>query len=221
MVLMLGFASIASAQEDVRLAEVVPSLDGTELGNLPVAHAPPVGASLTVRKSDVLRALKAAGVDAQGFTIPSSTRISRKLIQLRADELRLLAENALAEAVGSCELLETRVPSQVSVAEGPRNAHAELGKNLHTGQVSALLVIENGGHQTRVGITASLRCPDPEMKPGKQITLVAKVGNVTATAPGEARQQGRVGDVIFVVNRATNAQLRGRVLDAQSVEILQ
>jgi flagella basal body P-ring formation protein FlgA len=46
------------------------------------------------------------------------------------------------------------------------------------------------------------------------------VGHVKATAPAEARQPGRVGEIIRVTNRATGASLRARVLDARTVEVV-
>jgi flagella basal body P-ring formation protein FlgA len=43
---------------------------------------------------------------------------------------------------------------------------------------------------------------------------------VKATAPAEARQPGRRGDIIRITNRATGASLRGRIIDAHTVEVM-
>jgi hypothetical protein len=225
LLLLLGLPSSvlgdAAIQADVTLAEIMPELSGTELGNTPIVPAPPLGTTITLRKSDVLRALARAGVSPQGLAIPVSSRISRKLVRLAADALRDDAESAMSEAAGACSVVELRLPNEISIGDGPRHVRAEVGPTLRTGKVSGTLIVESGGHETRVPTTVTLRCPEPEMTAGKQITLVAVVGNVTASAPGEARQNGRTGDVIRVTNRATGTTLRGRVLDAQSVEIVQ
>jgi flagella basal body P-ring formation protein FlgA len=55
---------------------------------------------------------------------------------------------------------------------------------------------------------------------GMQVTALAVVGHVTASAPAEARQPGRVGEVIRITNRATGTALRARVLDARTVEVV-
>jgi hypothetical protein len=219
--LLISAAVPAQAQDDVTLAEIMPELSGTELGNVPVAHAPPLGATLTLHKSDVLRALARAGVSPDGLTIPSSSRISRKQIRLAASALRDAAEAALGEVAGACAIVEARLPDEISVGDGPRSVHAEIGPTLRTGKMSATIIVESAGHATRVPTTVTLQCPEPEITAGKQVTLLAIVGNVTASAPGEARQNGRIGDLIRVTNRATGASLRGRVVDAQSVEIVQ
>lgn len=205
----------------MRLKEVLPELAGSELGELPVASAPPVGATLTLRRSEVLRALGSAGVSADGLAIPPSVHISRKVVRVSADELKDAAEAALREVADPCTVLQARLPKEVSVSDGPRSVRAELTPALRSGQVSATLVIDGGGRESRVAISASLKCPEPDITPGKQITLVAIVGHVTASAPGEARQGGRVGEIIRVTNRATNASLRARVIDAQTAEVVQ
>jgi flagella basal body P-ring formation protein FlgA len=46
------------------------------------------------------------------------------------------------------------------------------------------------------------------------------IGSVRASAPAEAKQPGRVGEIIRVTNRATGAALRARVIDAQTCEVV-
>jgi flagella basal body P-ring formation protein FlgA len=71
-----------------------------------------------------------------------------------------------------------------------------------------------------VPVIASLSCPPPEVAAGAQLIAVAQVGPVKATAPAEARQTGRVGEIIRITNRATGASLRARIINSRTVEIV-
>jgi hypothetical protein len=208
------------AQERVLLQEIMPELAGSPLGAVDVAAAPALGASLLLRKNDVLRALIQAGASAKGLTIPRSIRITRELTSLAHAELSLQAQAALEHAVAPCELREARFPNLVRIARGARSFHAEFPNGLRNGQITGTVIIESGGHSARVPVVASLVCPLPAISAGMQVTARAVVGQVTASAPAEARQPGRVGEVIRITNRATGASLRARVLDAHTVEIV-
>ena len=50
--------------------------------------------------------------------------------------------------------------------------------------------------------------------------MVAVVGPVRASAPGEARQPGRIGDVIRVHNAATGRTLMARVVAPDTVMVV-
>jgi flagella basal body P-ring formation protein FlgA len=102
---------------------------------------------------------------------------------------------------------------------GPRSFRAEFN-GLHTGTVTGAVYVDSGGHSTRVPVIANLTCPPPEVSSGQQLLAIAVVGHVKATAPAEARQPGRVGEIIRITNRATGASLRARVLDSRTVEIV-
>ena len=71
----------------------------------------------------------------------------------------------------------------------------------------------------RLPVTAQLRCPPPAVSPGQRIRLRVRVGAVTASTPGVARQAGLVGDVVAVHNPASGKRLRGRVVAPGVVEV--
>jgi flagella basal body P-ring formation protein FlgA len=52
------------------------------------------------------------------------------------------------------------------------------------------------------------------------VKLVSVQGPVRVSAPATAHQAGRLGDEISVTNQITKKQLRARVIDAQTVEVL-
>ena len=208
-----------NAQERVLLQEVMPELKDTPLGNVDVAPAPAIGTSLVIRRSDILRALAQAGASAKGLTIPRAVRVNRDVVTLSREQLNTLAQASLLQAVAPCTLRDARFPAEVRVASGPREFHAEFN-NLRDGQVSGVVFIDSAGGSARVPVIVTLHCPPPDISAGTQVTAVAVVGRVSARAPAEARQPGRVGEVIRITNRVTGANLRGRVVDARTVEVL-
>ncbi len=58
------------------------------------------------------------------------------------------------------------------------------------------------------------------MDVGTPVTLVTSYGGVEAKAEGIAMQKGRVGKIIRVRNARSGKMLRGRVVDATTVEIM-
>jgi hypothetical protein len=216
---VVGAAGVL-AEDRVLLQEIMPELAGTPLGALDVAPAPMLGATLVVRKSDVQRALLQAGVHDNSLHIPRSVRVTRQVSNVPREELADQAHEALSLATAPCELRDARFPAEVRLSAGPREFHAEFSNGLRDGSVTGTVVIDSGGQSARVPVVVHLVCPPPDVKAGSQVTARAVVGQVTASAPAEARQPGRVGEVIRITSRATGASLRARVLDAHTVEVV-
>lgn len=218
---LLALPHIADAQDRILLQEVLPILDGTRLGAIELGDAPPPGASRIVRRSEVRAALRRAGHDPRGLAIPRAVRVRRPARELGERELARIARGALVERLAPCRVSgEVRVPHGVRIAPGPNTVHADVPGRVRTGTVAAVLVIEAGGRETRLPVRTEVACPEPVVRPGTRVTIVVRVGNVRATAPGEARQSGRRGDVIRVRNEATRASLEARVVDGDTVEVL-
>jgi hypothetical protein len=219
--MLSSYASTAAAEDRVLLSEVLPILDGSPLGAVDVAAAPPAGGNITVRRADVLRALTQAGLghSLKPAEIPATTRITRDAVRISREELVTQAQDAVSAAIAPCELREVRYPSEVQVGAGPREFRGEF-LGLRTGSITGAVYVQSGGRETRVPAIATLTCPPPVVGPGAQLTAVAIVGPVKASAPAEARQPGRVGDIIRITNRATGANLRGRVIDSHTVEVV-
>jgi hypothetical protein len=219
--LLMCLPATALAQDFVLLDEVMPELAGSELGELAVAPAPAPGAATVVRARDVRRALSDAGLTAEGLHIPASTRISRKLVRIPTDTLIDASRAELRAAIDPCSLQRVTSSKEVTLTEGPREISVEVKTPLRSGRMSGAIVVESGHRSVRVPLSLNLTCPEPEITPGKQITLVVSIGNVRVSSPGEARQPGRKGEVIRVTSRATGAGLRGRVVNANTVEVVQ
>lgn len=211
----------AASGERVLLQEVMPALVGTPVGAVDLAQAPAPGASLTIRRADVQRALAQAGLQEslKAKDIPKSVKISRESVRVTRDELSAQAHEAVRSATTPCELGDVRYPSDVKLSAGPRAYRAEFN-GLRSGSLTGAVFISTGGRETRVPVIATLSCPPPEVAAGTQLIAIAQVGPVKATAPAEARQPGRVGEIIRITNRATGASLRARIVNARTVEVI-
>jgi hypothetical protein len=195
------------------------------MGAVPIAAEPLPGATLVIRRGDVIRALGQAGYSGRDLSIPKATRISREVVRLSKEVLLDESMHALTEAAGACELQNARISTDAKVIAGPRTIHAELLLRTVSPRATALHVsgsiyIESGGQRVRVPVLASVLCPPPDVGAGSQLTVYAKIGAVRASAPAEARQPGRVGEIIRVTNRATGASLRARIVSPQLAEVV-
>jgi len=217
---LLALPGVALAQEQIQLGEVIPALAGTELGQLPIGAAPPPGASRTVRRSEVLAALRRAGRDPRGLAIPRSTRIRREARALDAEALAELSRAAVRQTLAPCTVDDLTVRGDATVAQGPLEVEAEGAAPRSSGAAAVVVVLRAGGREVRVPAQARVSCPAPIVAPGRRVRVVARFGAVEASAPGVARQPGRVGDVIRVQNLQTRSGLRARVIDADTVEVV-
>jgi hypothetical protein len=220
LLLMAAGVSHARGQERVLLGEVMPELGDDPLAAVDIAPAPAPGSSLVVRRSDVLRALAQSGVSAHGLNVPRAVTIKREVSRLSREQFAQLADASLREAIEPCELRAAHYPIEIQLGGGPRTVTAEFTNGLRSGSLAGAVVVESAGRSVRVPVMVSLVCPPPEVAFGAQLTAVAVVGHVRASAPAEARQAGRRGEIIRITNSATGANLRGRIVDAHTVEVV-
>jgi len=60
----------------------------------------------------------------------------------------------------------------------------------------------------------------PEVVVGDQVMILAEKGNIQISVPGIARQNGKIGDIIKVVNSQYNKVIRAKVNDEATVVVL-
>ncbi|MEM6955702.1 MAG: flagella basal body P-ring formation protein FlgA [Myxococcota bacterium] len=209
------------AQRDVvRLSEIVPLLAGTAAGNVIVADAPTLGGERRIRRSEVLAALAEAGLSAEGLAIPRVTRIRRERVTLDEDAIADRARPLIAERLAPCEIERLRLPRRVVLPAGNLEMSVEVSAPTRGSRTSGTLIVRARSAERRLPFSAQLRCPPPAVRAGSRVTAVARIGSVRATAPAEATQPGRIGDVIRIRNLATRRALTARVIDAETVEVL-
>ncbi|MCB9623952.1 MAG: flagella basal body P-ring formation protein FlgA [Sandaracinus sp.] len=228
MVLWLALgATTAHAQaaeeptDQIRLEEILPVLEGSELGTIGIVPAPTPGTERRVRREEVLAALAAHGRDARGLDIPRSVVVRRSLRALDAAAVAALLRPVVAGALAPCELVDLRGPTRLELGPGAPRLEAEIAAPLRAeGSVGGVVRVREAGREQRVSVRATVRCPEPEVAAGARVRVVVRIGAVQATATGVARQTGRSGDVIRVTNDATRATLLARIVDRETVEVV-
>jgi hypothetical protein len=212
---------IAVESERVTLAMILPALEGTDLGSLDLAASPLPGESQVIRASDVKAKIKESGRDARGLAIPKSTRVVRHAQRIETSALDGLVRQALAPRVAPCAIDQLSALPALTVAAGEFELEAEPLPRKASGRTNVALSLRQGDRTQRISMQAVLHCPEPVIMPGANVKIVARVGHVSVTAPGVAAQPGRIGDEIRVTNQITKKSMKGRVIDAQSVEVVQ
>jgi len=217
-----GRPAPAAAQDRVLLAEALPGLEGSDLGEVDLGPAPPPGSSRTIRRAEIEAAVRAAGHDPGALRIPRVVRVRRRAQRLSGTALVRVAREALTRDLAPCEVLAVRASGPVTVGAGPLRARAEARLPARDGEATVVgaVTLVSRGHRARVPVRARVRCPGPVVTPGASVRIHAIVGTVRVSAMGEARQAGRVGDVIRVTNAATDATVDARVLDAHTVQVV-
>lgn len=208
----------ALAQERIVLSEVIPALQGTELGLTEVGDAPAPGMSRVVSRSEVLSALRKNGVSPQGLNVPRAKRVTRTARRLESKELAELAAPALTESFSPCQVERIAQLEAVTVTDGPLSVRVEARPTVRSGNASGVLILESANHVIRVPLRVSVRCPPPLVAASSQVRIVVRIGNVVASASGQALQAGGLDDIVSVTRSTDGARIRARVVGSATVE---
>jgi hypothetical protein len=212
---------LAVEGETVELAMILPVLAGTELGSMVVADSPLPGESRVVRASDIKALLKARGADVRGLALPRSVRLVRRARSVNAAELTERVRQAVASQIAPCQVASLSSLPTVSLGAGEYEVIAQTSARRNAGRAPLAITLKQGERSQRISAQLEVSCPAPVIQPGANVRLVVIQGAVRVSAPAVAHQPGRVGDEIRVTNQVTKRQMRGRVLDAQTVEVVQ
>jgi hypothetical protein len=212
---------LAVEGETVELALLLPALKGTELGSLVVADAPLPGESRVVRASDIKALLKEHGADARGLALPRSVRLVRRSRSVKESELSERVREAVASQIAPCQVASLSSLPSVSLGAGDYEVITQTSARRDSGRAPLSITLKQGERSQRISAQLEVSCPAPVVHPGASVRLVVIHGAVRVSAPGVAHQPGRVGDEIRVTNQVTKRQMRARVRDAQTVEVVQ
>ena len=138
---------------------------------------------------------------------------------LDAKALETLGSDALNAALHPCQAVTVQWPETARVPATPLSVAAQLRRPARSGSINAQLVFESNGRQTRVPLRLTAECPPPILQPGTRVRILVHVGSVQATAPGEARQSGRIGDRVRVTNLLSRRTVVAEVVDGETVRL--
>jgi len=143
-------------------------------------------------------------------------RTTQRLDQRAVERLlRASVETSLAP----CDVAELDFPPSLILPAGAATVASLATAPRASGRITAPLIVTVGDAETRVLVSARVVCPAPVVAAGARVRIVVVIGAVRASAPGIVAQPGRIGDEVRVTNIDTRVQLRGRVVDAGTVEV--
>jgi len=203
----------------IRLSEIVPALAGTELGAIDLGAAPPPGASRTIRRAEVVATLSRLGRSADGLVLPREARIARRAVRLSGEEIAARSRTAIEEALSPCQVESVTVSTTATLGEGELEVDVTGPARPNDGPSLVMLDLRTPGGTTHVSARVELRCPDPVVSSGAEVTVIVRAGNVRVSAMGVSRQAGRVGDEVRVRVERTGTLVTARVIDASTVEV--
>ena len=129
-------------------------------------------------------------------------------------------KTALAAQVAPCTVESVSTLPAVTLGGGDYDVETEAAARRNSGRVGVVITLKQGERSQRISAQVELTCPQPVVQPGANVRAVYAHGVVRVSAMATVHQAGRVGDEIRVTNQATKKQLRARVIDAQTVEVL-
>jgi hypothetical protein len=203
----------------IRLAEIVPALAGTELGAIDLGAAPPPGATRVVRRAEIVATLAQRGRSSEGLVLPRETRIARRAVRLTGEEIADRARASIEAALAPCDVASITITSSATLGEGALAIDVSGPARPNDGATIVRLDLRTPGGVTHVPARVELRCPEPVIVSGSEVTVVVQAGRVRASGVGTARQSGRVGDEVRVRMERTGVLVTARVIDAQTVEV--
>ena len=148
----------------------------------------------------------------RGRTHRTTQRLDQRAVERL---LRASVETSLAP----CDVAELDFPPSLILPAGAATVASLATAPRASGRITAPLIVTVGDAETRVLVSARVVCPAPVVAAGARVRIVVVIGAVRASAPGIVAQPGRIGDEVRVTNVDTRVQLRGRVVDAGTVEV--
>jgi len=209
----LGDAEVRTVVERYVAAQLNPTGDRWRLGAVQLSGDPKVpvgrvdlavshGAGVELVGPTVLH-LRVSGVDGSVHRLRVNAMIERETqVVLATRDLSrgdMVAEGDVAEAYRPLRSLPRDVARRLDAAVGMQVVRP----------VSA-------GALVRAGLLTQV----PVVSRGAQVVLVAAQGGLRITTPGIVKEDGGAGEIVRVVNPASGKVINGRVVDAETVEVM-
>ena len=146
-------------------------------------------------------------------------RARRTTQRLDQRAVERLLRDSVETSLAPCDVTELDFPPSLILPAGDATVASLATAPRASGRITAPLIVTVGDAETRVLVSARVVCPAPVVAAGARVRIVVVIGAVRASAPGIVAQPGRIGDEVRVTNIETRVQLRGRVIDAGTVEV--
>jgi hypothetical protein len=192
--------------------------------------APPPGGTRLLGRSEILIALKKAGVESSRLPIPVSVRITGASRVLEPSDVSALATPMIAkELPKGVKLVRVDASSRVVVSPRSTLRSVKLAPIPHqkgNTLISAGLewvcddrVVATGNVNVALDVSAEAAAPD--VVRGASLVLVAGRNRVQVSAPGTSLADGMIGDVIRASVRSTGRVVQARLTSKDHAMVME
>jgi len=225
LVVVLAFDSHADAPRVIdaarlRVGDVVTGAPAAAAA-VDLGPAPPPGGTRLLGRSEILDALKRAGVDSSRLRVAPSVRVTGASKVLEPDQIAILVRPMIEAGLNKgVALLRVEAPARITVS--PRSAIrsvklAPVPRQKGIARVSAFLewacddrVTATGNVSVTVDVSAEAAAPD--VVKGASLMLVIERNRVQVSAPGLSLGDAMIGQVVRASVRSTSRVVSARVV---------
>ncbi len=196
-------------------------ISGTSMPDVDLGPTPALGATRTLDRDEVARALTAAGAPSIP-KLPAQFRIARKAKKLSANEIDKLVRDAIEPTrIPRGATLTTVRATALAVPDGYDRVTVEL-PNLprRAGSVTVTAAVAftgNGEIMARITVPIELAVTAealiPDVAKGAAITLVVRKGLVEVSIGAVAGADGDTGAILPILLRPSGRVVRARLID--------
>ncbi|NLN17576.1 MAG: flagellar basal body P-ring formation protein FlgA [Firmicutes bacterium] len=193
---------------DITLRQIAHIEGPPEIGEVVVGRAPFPGQSRRVHRGYVLVRLRQAGIRDAAVVGAEEVEVRTKLQAAEGEPIQVLltAVDIPYNQIISEDMLQVDVLPAAEAPPGALKSPEEAVGKRSTRYLRAGSVLTDGALDAV-----------PLIQRGQQVEILAMVGDVSVSAPGIARSDGRRGELIPVVNSLSNRIVHGIVLDGERV----
>ena len=219
-----GFADVELQSDRITLGDVVARMP-EPWASLDLGAAPPPMQSRWVLAQQVHSAIAAAHLTRPPLVVPKRVRVTRSGQVFSAPTLRPLILEQVQQSLPAQAIIRSLViHSGAVMPEGPVSLRVAWSTPAHAGRQMVMAHLETDGDaHSMVPVTLDLHVPQVRatamIARGAPVHAVLSVGNVTVQQTAVAQSPGALGEVITLLPEGGTRMLRGRILDAQTVEV--
>lgn len=196
---------------------------GDTVSDIDLGPAPALGATRTIDRDDIVRALGAANATGPTPKLAAQYRISRKSKRLEKADLEKMMRETIDPARFSKGIVFTGVrTANALVPDGYNRVTVELPtlpKKSGTVIVTvAVAFLTDADVMARITVPVELSVPPealiPDIAKGGKITLVVRKGLVEVSLPAVAAADGDLGTILPIMLKPSGRIVRAKMIDS-------
>lgn len=212
----------------IRLADIA-EVESDELAEVDLGPAPPPGSSRLLSRDEVLRELRAQGLEPRRLKFPASVRVGSAARRYTPTDLSSMIQPGVEAALPyGVKLKQLRNLRPINASPRLQLGKVHLPKlPRRAGPLSLTVTVELVRGQDvmqRVPVTLELdiseQAAQPVIRRGARLDLVIQRGSARISAAGTALDDGELGQVVSFKVSTTQRVLRARIESASAASVV-